>query len=337
MVDETELLLDDLELRISRLKILYEQYFLGMEKAEPVIARKEVMRMMQTLQNTQIRNTALRFRHNNLKQRWNTYQTRWSKTLREIEQGTYSRHVARAQRKGVELPPEVVAKLHLGSAHDAPTTPQTPTDRAPAGHDNSLVGLLDELDDGGGSFVFEGTPSQSARAGTSKAPTTGGLPPPPPQSVTPPPPPGRFGPPPIPGGPPPIPGGAPPLIARTVPPPMGAVTGPPPTGAVTSPPPSPSGPARRPTIPPPLPPQRTPPPSSPIPGMSESDLRALHERYQQARRTVGKAGGEVNYQSFVSSLQRQVPEILSKHKCALVDFDVQVKDDKVILKAQPKR
>lgn len=327
MVDETEVMLDDLELRISRLKILYEQYFIGMEKAEPVVPRKEIMRIMQVLQSAQIRNTALRFRHNNLKQRWSTYITKWGRTLREIELGTYSRHVARAQRKGVELPPELTARLHLPNSREAPIEEAA---RRPAGDDNPLGGLLDELSDGGGRFVFEATPSSLTRATPPSSAPSRATPPPPPRgtSTTPPlPPSGRGGPPPLPfAAPPPVPGSAPPPLARSVPPP--------PPGAAANPPPPP-GAVRRPPVPPP--PPRPTAPSSPIPGMNESELRALHERYQQARRAVGKAAGEVNYQSFVSSLQRQVPEILSKHKCSLVDFDVQVKDDKVVLKAQPKR
>jgi predicted DNA binding CopG/RHH family protein len=71
--------------------------------------------------------------------------------------------------------------------------------------------------------------------------------------------------------------------------------------------------------------------------MSEPELRALHQRYQAAQRTVGKAAGGVPYQTFVSSLQKQVPDILVKQKCAHVTFDVQVKDNKVVLRAQPKR
>ena len=39
---EIERELDDLETRIDRLRALYEQYFLGIEKMEPLTARKEV-------------------------------------------------------------------------------------------------------------------------------------------------------------------------------------------------------------------------------------------------------------------------------------------------------
>jgi hypothetical protein len=176
-MDETEAMLEDLELRINRLKILYEQYFLGMEKAEPVIARKEALRILQALLHTQIRNTALRFRFNNLKQRWNTYVTRWGRTLREIEQGTYSRHVARARRKGIRLPDELEVRLHHHEhRHEQPLEASRRSEAAlwndplPADEfehadatapgvtrfeEDPLHGLLDEVDDRGGRFVFE--------------------------------------------------------------------------------------------------------------------------------------------------------------------------------------
>ncbi|MSP63314.1 MAG: hypothetical protein EXR72_23825 [Myxococcales bacterium] len=324
-MDETEALLEDVELRISRLKILYEQYFLGMEKAEPTVARKEVLRLLQVLQQTQIRNTALRFRHNNQKQRWNTYVTRWGKILREIEMGTYVRHVARAQRKGIELPPEIANRLHLrpavhadvdGRADDLSPLPVVarqpappPPRKAAPDESESLRSLVDELDEGGGRFVFEslGEPLPSRRSplpdapaarppGIAAAARAGAAPPPPPPPAT----------------------------------PLSTVRPPPPPAA-----------ARPPGLPPPIPPRATVPPPpprpSPIPGMTEQEVRALHERYVSARKAAGKAAVEVNYPTFVASLQRQVPEIMSKHKCNQVAFDVQVKDDKVILKAQPKR
>src|SRR5512147_2185646 len=59
-VDLAELL-NELANKIERLKTLYEQYFMGIEKMEPQVARKEVTRVMLTLQQQYIRNTALRF------------------------------------------------------------------------------------------------------------------------------------------------------------------------------------------------------------------------------------------------------------------------------------
>jgi hypothetical protein len=186
MSEEIEAILVDLQLKIDRLRILYEQYFIGIEKAEPSVPRKEIVRIFAELQHAQIRNTALRFRHNALMQRWNTYVMRWGRTLREIELGVYNRHVARAQRKGVLVPdeivnrkpgasarsksnPEALAAAHqtlqgvLKAARDTQTLPPTRTEPVPSVEDQDLLdrdtldGLLAEVDDGK-DFIFESTP-----------------------------------------------------------------------------------------------------------------------------------------------------------------------------------
>jgi hypothetical protein len=109
-VDIAEVL-KELENKIERLKVLYEQYFMGIEKMEPQVARKEVTRAMLTLQQQYIRNTALRFKFNTMLQKWQIYITYWNRVLREIENGTYVRHLQKAKRKaekeGRELPAEM--------------------------------------------------------------------------------------------------------------------------------------------------------------------------------------------------------------------------------------
>jgi hypothetical protein len=96
---DVEKLIGDLEIAVDRLRSLYEQYFMGIEKIEPTVARKDVDRRVYTLRKEQIRNTALRFRFHMLLQRYNTYQTYWQRICRDIENGTYKRHVIRAQRR----------------------------------------------------------------------------------------------------------------------------------------------------------------------------------------------------------------------------------------------
>jgi hypothetical protein len=107
-----EQLLDDLHIKIERIRVLYEQYFMGIEKIEPQVARKDVSRHMLELQQQYIRNTGLRFRFNTMLQKWNIYVTYWNRTLREIENGTYMRHVAKlrrvAAREGKLVPTEVL-------------------------------------------------------------------------------------------------------------------------------------------------------------------------------------------------------------------------------------
>ena len=96
---EFEALLKETEKKLDRLKALYEQYFQGMERLEPLIVRKEVQRRVAALRKSQPRQTALRFRFQSLAQRYSTFQQYWNRTCRQIEEGTYRRHVLRARRR----------------------------------------------------------------------------------------------------------------------------------------------------------------------------------------------------------------------------------------------
>jgi hypothetical protein len=96
--DELDAALEELENRLERLRALYDQYFLGIEKIEPSIARKDVDRRVWLLRQQQIRNTARRFRLQTLVMRYNTFQQYWQRICRDIENGTYTRHMLRAER-----------------------------------------------------------------------------------------------------------------------------------------------------------------------------------------------------------------------------------------------
>lgn len=112
---DPEELLEELQGRLERLRALYEQYFMGIERMEPQTARKEVTRKIAELQQLALRNTALRYRFNMLTQKFGVYQSYWNRTVREIEKGTYFRDVARLGRaaasKGEEVPDEVLRTL----------------------------------------------------------------------------------------------------------------------------------------------------------------------------------------------------------------------------------
>src|SRR4051794_25612079 len=112
---DIEEILDDLSMRIERLRVLYEQYFMGIEKMEPHTARKEVARKVLELQQLNIRNTGLRYRFNTMVQKFSVYTTYWNRTLRAIENGTYYRDVARVGRtavqRGQDIPDEVLRSM----------------------------------------------------------------------------------------------------------------------------------------------------------------------------------------------------------------------------------
>src|SRR5690348_7519086 len=69
-----------------------------MEKIEPSVARKDVDRRIYVLRREKIRNTGKRFKLQTIIQRYNTFQQYWQRICREIENGTYKRHLLKAER-----------------------------------------------------------------------------------------------------------------------------------------------------------------------------------------------------------------------------------------------
>jgi hypothetical protein len=151
--------LDELQGKIEQLRALYEQYFMGFERMEPLAQRKDVERRVKILRREQLRNTAQRFKLNTLVQRINTMQQHWVRVVREIENGTYRRDVIRAAARfgegalailGQKKPRDVAAAIAKAEARrsledtvelaaddliddDAPTPPmlETPRPQAP--------------------------------------------------------------------------------------------------------------------------------------------------------------------------------------------------------------
>jgi len=109
--------LAELETRVERLRALYEQYFLGIERLEPQVPRKDVDRRIWQLRREKIRNTARRFKLQTIIQRYNTLQMYWQRICREIDRGTYRRHVLRAERATTTVSDIVAQKEAERRAH----------------------------------------------------------------------------------------------------------------------------------------------------------------------------------------------------------------------------
>jgi hypothetical protein len=88
--------LDELEKKGEHLRAMYEQYFMGIERLEPLVHKRDVERRIKLLRKEQIRNTAQRFKFNTLVARFSTMQQHWGRIVREIENGTYKRDMLRA-------------------------------------------------------------------------------------------------------------------------------------------------------------------------------------------------------------------------------------------------
>ena len=83
--------LTSFEQSLNELIIKYEQYFLGLEKREPLPLLTAVERASRTYQNVPIINTMLKFKYNSLVAKLNSYKQYWGRITRLIEEGKYSR------------------------------------------------------------------------------------------------------------------------------------------------------------------------------------------------------------------------------------------------------
>jgi hypothetical protein len=112
---EIEEQLEDLDKRVDRLRVIYEQYFMGIQKQAPSVLHSECERRIRELTQLQIRNTGLRYRFATITQKFGAYNTYWRRTLREIEAGRYVRDLNRVKRKalagGEEIPAEILAAM----------------------------------------------------------------------------------------------------------------------------------------------------------------------------------------------------------------------------------
>lgn len=112
---EIEEQLDLLDKLVDRLRVMYEQYFMGIQKQAPSQLHTEAERRLREVTQLQIRNTGLRYRLATITQKFGSYNSYWRRTLREIEGGRYHRDLQRikrqAQQKGTEIPEEILAAM----------------------------------------------------------------------------------------------------------------------------------------------------------------------------------------------------------------------------------
>ena len=125
--------LGELDEAMTGLHVLYEKYFLGIDRRPPDEERKRVSKRMRELRTTTVRNTMLKFKINTMFARLIAFERMWDRTLREIEEGTYKRDLFKAKLhakdrdKGEKKPAK------------APEAPQIPDDKLRKLYDTYLV------------------------------------------------------------------------------------------------------------------------------------------------------------------------------------------------------
>lgn len=76
--------------------------------------------------------------------------------------------------------------------------------------------------------------------------------------------------------------------------------------------------------------------ANPPPGMTDAQTQAIYKQYMRARQLVGDRS-DVPYERMVKTLREQTSRIMTEHNARAVDYRVIIRDDKVILKAKPKK
>lgn len=114
-IAEDVILLDQ---KLNELIIRYEQYFIGLEKREPLQLLGEVEKLVRRNTGVPINNTMHKHRFNTLVARLGTYRGHWNRILKLMEEGRYSRD-------------RFISDLHLRQK-DRPKTrqPDSPTSAA---------------------------------------------------------------------------------------------------------------------------------------------------------------------------------------------------------------
>jgi hypothetical protein len=335
--EELDIALEELEVRLERLRALYEQYFLGFERIEPAVPRKDVDRRIYVLRREKIRNTGKRFKLQTLIQRYNTFQQYWQRICREIENGTYKRHVLRAERQlskeqqltiatrrrfGKSLPPPALEAAAAAAAAAAASSSVPPPSREPATPvlppRASPPPRLDEALAAGAPQKPAPITSQPPQPKPSPRPSKyesldldmGFL--------------GSWAPPPraIP---------APTANTKPEPEPVTPRLNVPPkprSAPRAADPPAEGRPARAPAAPKP---ERPPPAAAASSGISEDRVKELHARFVQAKRD-NKESGQVSLENLAKTLRDTENKLRAQYKGRKIDFEVVVKDGKTVVK-----
>jgi hypothetical protein len=353
-----EATLADAEVRLRRLRTLYDQWFHGLERSEPQVQRAEIDKKIADMRRAQPRNTALRFRFNQLVQRYTTYNTYWQRITRQIEEGTYKRDVLRAKRRfgedgerdrknaadGYELDIDIDIEAALDGVRSEPpagegsglgplrsSRPPPNSDR-PQRAPREITPFALPINPAVPALEPNAVPAAAAApAPAGAAPRPAGVAAP----VAPP-----LNRPVIPAAaaaavaalrkpavPPPSPLGAslPPMVSRRPPPPPpagGAGAG---AGAVKRPPPAAPPPAGRPAA--------TKPGSN---GLSDAQIQGIYQRYVAARRDNNERVDNVKLETIAKTVRDMMPKLNQKHAGKQIDFEVVVKDGRVALKPTAK-
>ena len=104
--------LTTIEGKLNRLRVLYDQYFMGIERLEPLSSRNDLDKVFMRSGLPKARNSVLKFRYRSLQQRYTSMKSYWDRIVRMIEDGKI--------RRGIMGRPETGAFGSVGDLEDRP-------------------------------------------------------------------------------------------------------------------------------------------------------------------------------------------------------------------------
>ena len=335
--------LSELEGDLAELRAAYDQYFQGNERLPPLKRHDAFKKQFLKLKGSSVRQTAVKFRLESIGQKLLTYERLWERTLKEIENGTYKRDLARLKRhqqpglKKRDADFDVDEDLDLSDLDSGdddlssviaaaekaveavaarPVSPSIPAVKPVTGVAPALAPVVPPVTPSGGMKPaapqvagLKPITNPFAQAAAPAAPpkiTSGAFP-----AVTP-------------AGPPRITGAFPAITPAK--PATGVQPGLAPKTA--------SGPL--PAAPRPAASAAPRAPSAGDGGLSEQKIKAIYDAYVMAKKRTGEDTRSLTLDSVASSLKKQVPELMKQHNAKSVEFKVVIKDGKAILRALPK-
>jgi uncharacterized protein YajQ (UPF0234 family) len=70
--------------------------------------------------------------------------------------------------------------------------------------------------------------------------------------------------------------------------------------------------------------------------MSEAQMRTLYDAYVAAKRSCKEDVSRLSYEAVANTVSKQLPELMTRYRAKSVEFKVEVKDGRAVLKAIPK-
>jgi hypothetical protein len=125
--------LEELDQGLKRLRVEYDQFFLGILKRPPNVLQGRMQKVIVKYANQVLQKTHQKFRFNQLNSKFQIYRQQWGRTIRQIESGTYRGHRFKANLHDRER----------GLIPDADASPPAAAEPAPP----VKVGAMDQLYD----------------------------------------------------------------------------------------------------------------------------------------------------------------------------------------------